>query len=837
MTMPNITVVLSLYRRPHTLAAQVAAIRAQTVKLAAIWAFANDPQPDMLSALAAARLDRVVTSSENTFFHARFALAMTARTEYVVVVDDDTISGPNWFVNCLETEARTPGILGTAGIVLHGPGYGQRTMHGWQRPSDETVEVDLVGQAWFLRTEWVRYLFAAPAVTGTNGEDIELSARAFRLAGIRSYCPPHPASDPSRWGSTRGLELGVDQVAASLTRADHEAQRDEIVRSEMAAGWLPLFCRPIAPRAEAVEPLAERTDYEGGLAAAGASCGNAESSERARGVHLQMTNDQGRMTPFSNPQSPPLTLVYGDDAPPASNAEAAAAHNSYDLFITEATGLAGDLPVGRYQSIHLDKWLGFQTDPLAVLRRACEALAPGGRITATFLNARHHAVVGSLFAGEWNPLAAVHEEGKRGGGEEGKDHHSPRTTHHSPLRIFTPREVEKLLFRAGFQLLELTPEPSDELAHWRAAGSPGEIKIGAMHIAGLSTADAEQFHSARYRVVAEAEGMGAKGRELGTRNVERGAQEENGQVGRVEPASNPQSAIRDPQSLTSIIIVTHNALAYTQQLLPNLRFFTDEPYELIFVDNASTDGTIDYLRSCGDVKLIENVENRGFPAAANQGYQASRGEYVLFMNNDVLVTTGWLTRMLRAINHSSGIRKNSGGNEQGPTRFAGTPCPRSPADNPQLKVGLVGPCSNFVSGAQQVMPGYDDLTHLDGWAWEFGKQFDRHVEPLDRLIGFCLLVRREVLDQIGAFDERFGLGNYEDDDLCRRAIAAGWQCVIARDAYVHHFGHASFAAAGVDLQGLLAQNQKLYEEKWNLASGGVSPLLARSRGQPAMVPP
>ncbi|HEV3003351.1 MAG TPA: hypothetical protein VGX78_02775, partial [Pirellulales bacterium] len=78
--MPNITVVLSLYRRPHALAAQVAAIRAQTVKPAAIWAFANDPQPDMLSALAAARLDRVVTSSENTFFHARFALAMTART-------------------------------------------------------------------------------------------------------------------------------------------------------------------------------------------------------------------------------------------------------------------------------------------------------------------------------------------------------------------------------------------------------------------------------------------------------------------------------------------------------------------------------------------------------------------------------------------------------------------------------------------------------------------------------------------------------------------------------------------------------------------------------------
>ncbi|HEV3021223.1 MAG TPA: glycosyltransferase, partial [Pirellulales bacterium] len=244
--------------------------------------------------------------------------------------------------------------------------------------------------------------------------------------------------------------------------------------------------------------------------------------------------------------------------------------------------------------------------------------------------------------------------------------------------------------------------------------------------------------------------------------------------------------------------------------------------------------------------LIENAENRGFPAAANQGVLASRGEYVVFMNNDVLLTTGWLTRLLRAVNHGSGICNNSGGNEQG----AGTGSkeegkrgggeegngddaqaavaavnPQSAIRDPQLPVGLVGPCSNFVSGAQQVMPGYDDLTHLDGWAWEFGKQFDGRLEPIDRLVGFCLLVRREVLDQIGAFDERFGIGNFEDDDLCRRAIAAGWQCAIARDAYIHHFGHASFAAAGVDLNALLERNQQIYAEKWGRQVIGHSSLV------------
>lgn len=67
---------------------------------------------------------------------------------------------------------------------------------------------------------------------------------------------------------------------------------------------------------------------------------------------------------------------------------------------------------------------------------------------------------------------------------------------------------------------------------------------------------------------------------------------------------------------------------------------------------------------------------------------------------------------------------------------------------------------------------------------------------------------------MGLLDERFGLGNFEDDDYCRRAAAAGFGLVITRDAYVHHFGHRSFAAASVDLASLLEHNRRLYDEKW-----------------------
>ncbi|HVC92190.1 MAG TPA: hypothetical protein VND64_00790 [Pirellulales bacterium] len=239
----SITTIITVYRRLHTLAPLIGAVWGQSIPPGAVWVWANEPGEEMSARFRSARIDRLVTCNPNAYFHGRFALALLAPTEYVAIFDDDSIPGCDWFANCLETMARTPGILGTAGLTLHGPSYASRTMHGWQRPNDSAIEVDLVGQAWFLRTEWLRYLFAERPVTGTNGEDIELAARAWRQAGIRSYCPPHPAGDLRRWGSTRGMELGVDQVAASVSRPNHLAERERIVQAEIAAGWQPLCMR------------------------------------------------------------------------------------------------------------------------------------------------------------------------------------------------------------------------------------------------------------------------------------------------------------------------------------------------------------------------------------------------------------------------------------------------------------------------------------------------------------------------------------------------------------------------------------------------------------------
>ena len=137
---------------------------------------------------------------------------------------------------------------------------------------------------------------------------------------------------------------------------------------------------------------------------------------------------------------------------------------------------------------------------------------------------------------------------------------------------------------------------------------------------------------------------------------------------------------RPDYGVTSIVIVTYNQLGCTRACLDSIRFVTDEPYELIVVDNGSTDGTVEYLRSCPDVKLIENPDNRGFPAAANQGIRASNGAQVLLLNNDVLVTTGWLRRMLDAL-------EGSGFSGQGSAEKSDARSQESePGDNPKSKI-------------------------------------------------------------------------------------------------------------------------------------------------------
>ena len=158
--------------------------------------------------------------------------------------------------------------------------------------------------------------------------------------------------------------------------------------------------------------------------------------------------------------------------------------------------------------------------------------------------------------------------------------------------------------------------------------------------------------------------------------------------------------------LTSIIIPCWGQLEFTRQCLAALKSHTRRPWELIIVDNGSTDGTPDYLAGVSDmanmpVTVITNATNRGFPAAVNQGLKAARGEYLVLLNNDVIVTDGWLEQLIGLVNAKTGLDAEREGHAE------------TGASADARPIGLVGPMSNYATPPQLVenVP-YHDLREM-----------------------------------------------------------------------------------------------------------------------------
>jgi polysaccharide pyruvyl transferase CsaB len=239
----------------------------------------------------------------------------------------------------------------------------------------------------------------------------------------------------------------------------------------------------------------------------------------------------------------------------------------------------------------------------------------------------------------------------------------------------------------------------------------------------------------------------------------------------------------------SLVIPTWNNLKLTQDFVRGLFRTTSYPnLEILFIDNGSEDGTDQYLQQLAEqdsrVHVIQNQENLGFPAAVNQGLESATGEYLLILNNDVIPTSGWLSKLMRVL-------------RQDPS------------------VGLVGPVSNSVGNEAKVDLQYRSTVEMESAAFEHARRFVGEVLPIPMLAMFCVAGRKEVFDEVGPLDERFGIGMFEDDDYAIRVRKAGYRVVCARDVFVHHAGSASFNQ--LDRAGYTEnfdRNRKLFEDKW-----------------------
>ncbi len=245
----------------------------------------------------------------------------------------------------------------------------------------------------------------------------------------------------------------------------------------------------------------------------------------------------------------------------------------------------------------------------------------------------------------------------------------------------------------------------------------------------------------------------------------------------------------------SIIVVTYNNLALTKACVNSIFANSQYPnFELIVVDNASGDETPEFLRGLAQqrktVRAILNRDNRGFAAANNQGLRSATGDYIILLNNDTVVTAGWISKLIRHL-----------------------------ADR---KIGMVGPATNMCGNESIIHVPYDERTFV-GFDDFLRKYHRRHAEPesfdIDMLSMFCVALRRETVDEIGELDERFGVGMFEDTDYSQRLKDKGYRLVSARDVFVHHHCKSSFGKLpDGEYSRIYLENRKRFEMKWGITS-------------------
>lgn len=254
----------------------------------------------------------------------------------------------------------------------------------------------------------------------------------------------------------------------------------------------------------------------------------------------------------------------------------------------------------------------------------------------------------------------------------------------------------------------------------------------------------------------------------------------------------------------SIIVLTHNQLDFTKQCFQKL-FDTTNSYELLIIDNASTDGTIEYLQELEaqhkQVRVILNPQNRGFSAGCNQGVAEARYELVCLLNNDTLPFPGWLDALRKDMHKGVGIVGSR-------LLFP---------DNTLQHAGIE---FHYMGDAPQP---YFGAGHR--WFGQPANLPEANVrEEVAGVTGACLLTTRRIWNEVGGLDEGYIMANYEDVDYNLKVRAAGYSVIYEPKSTLVHFMNTTInSKKGHPDDPLQFHNHNLarLNEKWffSLANG------------------
>ena len=230
-----------------------------------------------------------------------------------------------------------------------------------------------------------------------------------------------------------------------------------------------------------------------------------------------------------------------------------------------------------------------------------------------------------------------------------------------------------------------------------------------------------------------------------------------------------EAAITEVFPLVSILVVSYNCSEYLGPCIDSIQRNTSYPrYELIVVDNNSSDDSRDVLTSRAasypQLRFVCLEDNRGFAGGNNVAAREAKGEYLVLLNADTIVTWGWVDRLMRP--------------------FRADP-----------KAGMTAPVTNFSGNETKVNVHYRGLGEMEEFALEcatrrFGQTTELGMAPL-----LCAMMPRRIWDEVGELDEGFGAGMFEDDDISLRIRKAGYGIMAVEDCFIHHFSITSFAKA------------------------------------------
>jgi hypothetical protein len=248
----------------------------------------------------------------------------------------------------------------------------------------------------------------------------------------------------------------------------------------------------------------------------------------------------------------------------------------------------------------------------------------------------------------------------------------------------------------------------------------------------------------------------------------------------------------------SIIIVNWNGGELLQRCIESVvRYPPGISWEIILIDNNSADDSLDWVRASNipNLRLIESAENLGFGKANNLGFNLSSAPLLFLLNNDAEVRPGAIDRLLATINSSAAI---------------GACGPRIVNPDGSLQISVwrnpATPWAMVVAALRlhRLLPRRIGGELLLGQYWDHARR-----REVNALLGAAILVKREVIDAVGGFDERFHM-YAEDLEWCLRIVRGGWKIIFEPEAEVlHHGGHAT-GQRWIDRDRLIAKHQSAF---------------------------